>query len=35
MIYAKKANIRIKLPEQNVNESSNKTFFEITSYQSK
>ena len=31
----KKANLRIKLPEQNVNESSNKTFLEITNYQSK
>ena len=31
----KKANLRIELPEQNVNESSNKTFLEITNYQSK
>ena len=31
----KKANLRIKLPEQNVNESSNKTFLEISNFQSK
>ena len=31
----KKANLRIELPEQNVNESSNKTFLEISNFQSK